>query len=421
MNTEITDAKKLNGLVLYDADCGICVRLARRFQHTLARRRFELLPLQTPWIRARLGLPEAELLAEMRLLTLQGDTFGGADALLEIGRHFWWSWPLRQIARMPAGRELFRAAYRWIARNRTCATGACQLPAQPVHYTAVRAFDYLPLLALPAFALLCRPHLAPSVFMWAMAFALYAGCKWLTYRLIAPQPDRLRALAYLLAWPGMDAAKFLDLQNQPAKPKKTEWAIAVAKTVLGAMLLWAVARHALPAHPLLCGWIGMIGAIFVLHFGTFHLLSLCWRQAGVNAVPLMQNPLRATSLTEFWGARWNTAFNELAFRFTFRPLRRIAPPAIAMLVVFVLSGLIHELVISLPARGGHGLPTLYFLAQGLGIVTERSRLGRRLGLGLGIRGWTFTVVITAGPAFWLFHPPFIHHVILPMFTAIGAT
>ena len=33
----------------------------------------------------------------------------------------------------------------------------------------------------------------------------------------------------------------------------------------------------------------------------------------------------------------------------------------------------------------------------------------------------FTIIITAAPAFWLFHPPFINNVILPMLHAIGAT
>ena len=172
---------------------------------------------------------------------------------------------------------------------------------------------------------------------------------------------------------------------------------------------------------MLAGWIGMIGAIFILHFGLFHLLALVWRRAGLKATPLMDKPVLAHSLSEFWGRRWNTAFNELAFQFTFRPWKRLAGPAVAMLLAFGLSGLIHDLVISVPAHGGYGLPTAYFLIQGLGVLVERSRPARRIGLGRGVRGWLFTVLVTAGPAYWLFHPSFINNVILPMFKAIGAT
>jgi hypothetical protein len=41
-------------------------------------------------------------------------------------------------------------------------------------------------------------------------------------------------------------------------------------------------------------------------------------------------------------------------------------------------------------------------------------------LGRGGRGWLFTFIVTAAPAFWLFHPSFIRNVILPMLHAIGA-
>ena len=88
--------------------------------------------------------------------------------------------------------------------------------------------------------------------------------------------------------------------------------------------------------------------------------------------------------------------------------------------IFVVSGLIHDAVISLPAGGGYGLPTLYFMIQGAGVVVERSSLGQQLGLRLNIRGWLFMAVFTAGPAFWLFHPLFIRRVILPFMQAIRA-
>ena len=91
------------------------------------------------------------------------------------------------------------------------------------------------------------------------------------------------------------------------------------------------------------------------------------------------------------------------------------------MAAFLVSGAIHELVISVPAGAGYGLPTAYFLVQGGAVILERSRIGRRMGLRAGWRGRVFALLVVAAPAFWLFHPPFIRNVILPMLTAIGAT
>jgi hypothetical protein len=81
---------------------------------------------------------------------------------------------------------------------------------------------------------------------------------------------------------------------------------------------------------------------------------------------------------------------------------------------------IPDLVISLPARAGHGLPPAYFVLQGAGMTLEHSSFGKRLGLGHGVRGWFFMALFVAGPAFWLFHPWFVLRVILPFMQAIHA-
>jgi alginate O-acetyltransferase complex protein AlgI len=258
--------------------------------------------------------------------------------------------------------------------------------------------------------------------MWAMAGALYAGCKWLSYCDAVgegSETSRTRALEYFFAWPGMDAGAFLSPPEGECSPAVSEWAAASLKTALGAVLIWIGARASLPAYPLIGGWLGMIGLILSLHFGMFHLLSLGWRRAGVDAMPVMRNPLESTSLADFWGRRWNTAFHELATRFTFRPLRARVGASVGALIVFLISGVIHELVISLPAGGGYGLPTGYFILQGLGVAGERSQRGRQLGLGRGWRGRLFAELVAAGPVYWLFPPVFVHHVVLPMLAAIG--
>jgi predicted DCC family thiol-disulfide oxidoreductase YuxK len=126
VHTEITEHVKLKGWVLYDGDCRFCVSLARRFRPWLEGRHFELMPLQTPWVRDRLGMLDSGLLDEMRLLLPDGKVFGGVDALIEISRHYWWAWPLRQLAHLPGINNLFRLGYRWIARHRGCTGGPVQ-------------------------------------------------------------------------------------------------------------------------------------------------------------------------------------------------------------------------------------------------------------------------------------------------------
>jgi alginate O-acetyltransferase complex protein AlgI len=194
------------------------------------------------------------------------------------------------------------------------------------------------------------------------------------------------------------------------------------RALFGIGLVWGGAGLLHPALPIAAGWVGMFGLILMLlHFGFFQLLAFAWRRSGVPVEPLMRGPLLATSLGDFWGARWNTGFHTLAHQFAFRPLHRLLGRTLAVLAVFLLSGLVHELVITLPARGGYGLPTVYFLLQGLGLVLERSPLGRKLGLGAGVRGRVFALILVAVSAFWLFPPVFVRNVILPMLHALGAT
>jgi hypothetical protein len=86
---------------------------------------------------------------------------------------------------------------------------------------------------------------------------------------------------------------------------------------------------------------------------------------------------------------------------------------------FLASGLLHDLVISVPVRAGYGLPTAYFLTQGLGLLVERSETGQRFGLGRGARGWLWTALIAAGPVFVLFHSWFVMRAMVPFLRAIA--
>jgi hypothetical protein len=282
--------------------------------------------------------------------------------------------------------------------------------------------SWIPLVVLPVAAIAARPFLVPWCFMWTLAAAIFFGCKWQTwweYRSIAGTTIG-RSLGFLLGWPGMDAVSFLDAMKRPQRAEGKEWFWAIAKTTLGAVTLWGVTRRMPARNELLVGWVGMLGIMLVLHFGTFHILSLLWRTAGIDAQPIMQSPLSATSLSDFWGRRWNLGFRQLTYRLIFQPLRARSNAALATLLAFFASGVIHELVISLPARGGYGLPTFYFVLQGVGILLERSPAGKRLGLGSGAPGRLFALLCAGAPAYLLFHQWFVRGVILPFLKAIGA-
>lgn len=280
----------------------------------------------------------------------------------------------------------------------------------------------LPLLTLPAISILFRNCMSAWLFMWTLSFAIFAGLKWITFwrsrHRVAHSPRR--SFAYLLAWPGMDAEAFLDPKRHPIKPTAHDWLWAALKTAFGVALLWLVARHVPLQHGLIRGWIGLFGLIFLLHFGGFHLIALFWQAMGINAEPIMAKPILSKTLSEFWGKRWNLGFRQLAHDLIFRPLHRGVGVAAAGFLVFVASGLIHDLVISVPARGGYGLPTGYFVLQGLGVALERSALSRRFGLQEGPTAWLFMLIVAAAPAFWLFHPTFVLRVILPFMRAIHA-
>lgn len=416
--TETPEGAPFRGWIFYDASCSSCRELAHRFENLFVVRGFSFEPLQHEWVQERLNLTQEEALKEMRVLTSEGEVFGGADAVILLARQIWWAAPLPLLARLPSVHAILHRLYRWVAARRTCAIEGAAAPP------LIARTRWFALGILPVVALTTKPFLPAWGFMWLMAFALFLGCKWLTLGTAVHHAGRVcpfRAFAYLFAWPGMDAARFLSPELPPRYLRSAmlkSAGLAAIRILLGLVLLFGVAKQAV--EPLLAGWIGMLGMILVLHFGLFHLLSIGWRALRVDAPPIMNAPLRSASVSEFWGHRWNGAFNDLALRLVFRPAARRIGIVGATLTSFLVSGLVHELVISLPANASYGLPSAYFLLQGLGVLIERGPTGKRLGLGRGLRGWLFTMFLVGAPAFWLFHPPFVRQVILPFMHTIGA-
>ena len=92
-----------------------------------------------------------------------------------------------------------------------------------------------------------------------------------------------------------------------------------------------------------------------------------------------------------------------------------------MLAVFFVSGIIHDVVISIPAGAGYGLPTLYFLLQAAGLSVQRSRVFRRMGFADGPIGWLTTAVVVLTPVRLLFLDAFLERVMLPLVESVSST
>lgn len=119
------------GWILYDGDCGICMKLMRAINPGMTRRGFRFAPLQADWVRARLNLSEEALLAEMRVITPEDRVVGGADSVVWLARRVWWTWPMWAMSFLPGFMPAMRAGYRWFARNRHRFGSACSVNQAP--------------------------------------------------------------------------------------------------------------------------------------------------------------------------------------------------------------------------------------------------------------------------------------------------
>jgi hypothetical protein len=124
------------------------------------------------------------------------------------------------------------------------------------------------------------------------------------------------------------------------------------------------------------------------------LYQFLWLPSG-RLVPAVNNrPWLAASPAEFWGRRWNRVIGDWLRQVVFMPLRRRPRPAMA--VAFLVSGVLHELLVSLPlqivyGRSVWGWMLAYFLLQYGAIELERAFLSpfpvlQRLFLWLAVLG-----------------------------------
>lgn len=124
LTSEYTDAKgrHARGWLFYDADCAFCSRIAYWLAPILATRGLAVATLQDPRVGPLLGLPQDELLRELKFLLSDGRQAGGASAVVAVAQAIWWARPLVWLSKIPGAMRILDAAYRWVAAQRSCAT-----------------------------------------------------------------------------------------------------------------------------------------------------------------------------------------------------------------------------------------------------------------------------------------------------------
>ncbi len=234
--------------------------------------------------------------------------------------------------------------------------------------------------------------------MVAICCVLLGGMKGLVYAEWAKSQSLplSRYCIFAFLWFGMDPGSFrVRRKGLSCRPDVVIGLLFMVLGTLGAWLVWAMEwRNILVMFlPMSLGF----------HFGALRVLKGGLRAAGFPVRTLFPNLLETQGIGDFWSRRWNTGYSQMMQRSVGRPFGALLGESAGIMAVFVASGLLHELAITLPVRSGFGLPTLFFTIHGLLAVAER-KWGRPLGK-------IPALLAVALPISWLFPADFQTEVI----------
>ncbi len=253
--------------------------------------------------------------------------------------------------------------------------------------------------------------------MMALITALFFGMKMVvavSSRAIGiPSLSFSRWFAFAVGWPGM-RPKIFTAALYPRNGWKNLALKGSLCALAGTILMLAAGPVWYWDHSVfLVIVLFFTGSSLLVHYGTFTLAAAFWRKAGFDCDALFKNPFPSLSLGEFWSQRWNLAFSEMTAVAVYHPLKGKLGPNQALLLSFTLSGLLHEVAISLPVKAGFGLPLAYFLLHYGLVGFERFIAAKGIVFrGVWARLWVYFWLIAPLPI--LFHHPFLKGIIWPL-------
>lgn len=244
----------------------------------------------------------------------------------------------------------------------------CKLVWDVLGLKTPRAVDWLIVLGCYLVAHLAALGEPAFLRMVLLCTVLLAGMKWMVYA------EWRRSGGAVLAWPRWICFGFLwfgmDPNSWTGERRSLRWGNdflwGMGCLLVGVAGVWIMAIY----------HVGNLVPLFIamslgFHYGALRLLTTFWRFAGFPVKPLFRNPLVMRGFNDFWGMRWNLAYSHMMARVVKRPLAPVLGDKLALFAVFVVSGLLHELAITVPVGAGYGFPTLFFLVHGVAACLEK--------------------------------------------------
>ncbi|MEM6990212.1 MAG: MBOAT family protein [Myxococcota bacterium] len=248
-----------------------------------------------------------------------------------------------------------------------------------------------------------EPLLATALAAHAALFVLMRTVELVRERV--PRTARWQLASLLLV---------LDLRALQTGPRHFPW--ADAGRLLGYLLLaWSSACVVVDVAPAqgaagcTLRWLAGAALVYAVADAHGHALTVVLAAIGRRGPPMQDVPIRARSVREFWGRRWNLNVSRWIRRNVHRPAARRVGPVAGVAAAFVFSAAAHVyLVLGLDELWVVFAMGAFFVVQGAAAVLE----GR-----LGVQRWprwaqhAWTIAAVAGPS-PLFVEPFLR-VVLP--------
>ena len=219
--------------------------------------------------------------------------------------------------------------------------------------------------AVMHFASIDQPALLRMVLLCCV---LMAGMKWVVYSEWRRRGGEIlpwgRWMCFATLWFGMEPMAWTGKRRILQWKTDAYWGGGCC--VVGGILVFLMSSYE----------VTMLIPLFIamsigFHFGALRLLAAFWRWNGFAVRALFRNPFMTRGFGDFWGKRWNLAYSQMMARAVKRPIQQKYGAKVALFSVFMISGLLHELAITVPVQAGYGLPTGFFLVQGILTTFEK--------------------------------------------------